>query len=379
MRRVLACILVMLSVFTFSSIGVSASTSGASPALSLQVQAKTIKAKKTYTIKVKIPKPYKKKDLVWKSNKPTIVSVNQNGKVKGHKRGSAVITVSIPKTRYKAKCTIYVGTPVSRVSLNTKAIVMDTSKQVFLKATVAPKNASNKKVLWESSNENILTVSKNGVITAHNLGFASVTAITQDGNKKAICNITVTKSPQQIQEEIEAEERKQEEEKQKQEEEKQKQEEEKQKQEEEKQKQEEERQKQITELTLEITYKNKEIADYENDIAQANLELQSYNNQITYLSTQLSSARAALAAAERGTAMQVYVDKVGWVWQQVVDSEEVNRCRSNVASYEKMINDYRILIESSNLTIQSCQRNIYQLKTEIASINEHIKLLREAA
>ena len=50
-----------------------------------------------------------------------------------------------------------------------------------LSATVAPSNADDKSVTWKSDNENVATVSANGVVTAHVAGEATVTCTTTDG------------------------------------------------------------------------------------------------------------------------------------------------------------------------------------------------------
>ena len=61
-----------------------------------------------------------------------------------------------------------------------------------IKATVTPSNATNKAVVWTSSNENVATVSAKGVVTAVSAGTATITATTMDGGFTATCTVTVT-------------------------------------------------------------------------------------------------------------------------------------------------------------------------------------------
>jgi len=59
-----------------------------------------------------------------------------------------------------------------------------------LTATFQPENATNKTVIWTSSDPDIATV-VNGVVTAVSVGEVTITATTEDGNHTAICKITV--------------------------------------------------------------------------------------------------------------------------------------------------------------------------------------------
>ena len=62
---------------------------------------------------------------------------------------------------------------------------------VQLTATVAPKNATNKQVNFSSDREEVATVDEEGKVTAKADGTAVVTVTTVDGNKTAICSVTV--------------------------------------------------------------------------------------------------------------------------------------------------------------------------------------------
>ncbi len=62
---------------------------------------------------------------------------------------------------------------------------------ITLVSTIEPSNATNKNVSWKSDNEEIVSVTKEGIISAKKQGNATITVITEDGNKQAICKITV--------------------------------------------------------------------------------------------------------------------------------------------------------------------------------------------
>ena len=80
---------------------------------------------------------------------------------------------------------------VTGVSLNESSITLDVGGSKTLTATVAPDNATNKKVRWTSDNETVATVSEDGVVTAVAGGTAVITATTHDGLFTASCTVTV--------------------------------------------------------------------------------------------------------------------------------------------------------------------------------------------
>lgn len=70
------------------------------------------------------------------------------------------------------------------------AMAPNATKQ--LKAVVYPTNATNKKVTWTSSNNDVATVDDTGHVTAKTVGTATITATTADGSCTDTCVVTVT-------------------------------------------------------------------------------------------------------------------------------------------------------------------------------------------
>ena len=57
---------------------------------------------------------------------------------------------------------------------------------------MSPANATNKSVVWKTSNNKVATVSRKGVVKGIGKGTAIITVIARDGsNKKATCKVTV--------------------------------------------------------------------------------------------------------------------------------------------------------------------------------------------
>jgi len=81
--------------------------------------------------------------------------------------------------------------PVTGVTLNHEVDTIALNSVISLVATIAPERASNKDVTWSSSDPKVASVNDNGGISAVGVGDADITVTTVDGNKTAVCKITV--------------------------------------------------------------------------------------------------------------------------------------------------------------------------------------------
>ncbi len=82
--------------------------------------------------------------------------------------------------------------PVEGISLNKEEMLLKKGETEALTAEIAPVAASNKTVLWKSSDENVAVVDENGVVTAVSAGNAVITAYAQaDETKSAECKVEV--------------------------------------------------------------------------------------------------------------------------------------------------------------------------------------------
>jgi len=80
---------------------------------------------------------------------------------------------------------------VTGISLNKNTTSLSVGATEQLTATIAPSNATNKQVSWESNNSAVAEVSASGLVTAKQAGTATITVRTTDGNKTATCVVTV--------------------------------------------------------------------------------------------------------------------------------------------------------------------------------------------
>ena len=91
-------------------------------------------------------------------------------------------------------CKGNVNTPiaVTSVTLDKATVTLVEQETVTLKATVKPEKATNKVVTWSSNKPDVAAVDKDGKVTAHKAGEATITVTTTDGGKTASCKVTVT-------------------------------------------------------------------------------------------------------------------------------------------------------------------------------------------
>lgn len=84
---------------------------------------------------------------------------------------------------------------VQSVELNKKYVTVSEGETVQLNVTVLPENASNKKIIWKSTDFSVATVI-NGIITANSTGETSVVVKSSDGtNVSDTCRVNVLPIP----------------------------------------------------------------------------------------------------------------------------------------------------------------------------------------
>lgn len=189
----------------------------ASPATMLNtdaaVKAKKITMAKKATIEVGAKKKLKvtvkpakaKVKITFRTSNSRIAKVNSKGVVKGMKTGQVTITAKakVGKKVLKAKQKITVkkkakqtpvATKVTSLTVKKYDITMNEGNIETMAVTVLPTNATNKKLKYTTSDNNVATVDNKGVITAIAQGSCKVTAETMDGSNRSISvNVTVTK------------------------------------------------------------------------------------------------------------------------------------------------------------------------------------------
>ena len=140
------------------------------------------------------------KNVTYATSNAAVATVSESGLVTAVAKGTADITVTTADGNKTAVCKVTVDiadqpttVAVTGVTLNkTEAILTAKDQTVQLTATVAPANATNKNVTYATSDEKVATVTPEGLVTAVAKGTADITVTTADGNKTAVCKVTVS-------------------------------------------------------------------------------------------------------------------------------------------------------------------------------------------
>ena len=140
------------------------------------------------------------KELSWKSSDSKVIKVNDDGSLEAVGVGTAEITA-----KHKAGVTGSIvlcvePTLATQVSLNTD---FDFSKRFHkgesftIQTSVLPLNATNQGVTFSSDDESVAKVSDKGVVTAVNVGTATITATSADGPSDTL-EVVVSPAPQKF-------------------------------------------------------------------------------------------------------------------------------------------------------------------------------------
>lgn len=134
------------------------------------------------------------KKVDWKSDDEAVATVSAEGVVTAHAVGQTIIhAIADDGGGAKAACTITVDpTKVASIALSSESLEIRKNHQAQLSATVAPANATDTRIVWSSTNENVAKVSEEGVVSAIAPGNAVIKATSQDGSQvEGTCQVKV--------------------------------------------------------------------------------------------------------------------------------------------------------------------------------------------
>ena len=141
--------------------------------------------------------------ISWSSTKPAVASVNNKGEVTAIAPGNAIIVVTTTDGQFEAFCNVTVNSqdiPVASISINESSpltLELDPNPSVkptptTLLYTILPADATNKDVVWTSSNPSVADVDDSGNVTPKTVGTTVISLTAVDGSgKTATCIVKV--------------------------------------------------------------------------------------------------------------------------------------------------------------------------------------------
>ena len=146
-----------------------------------------------YKLEAKVlPENATYKELQYETNNPEILTVNDDGNLIANSIGKATIWVKDYKGNCLKEFEIEVTKiPVDKITLDDKEVTLGKGQTYILNSRIEPVEATYTDVEWTSSDNSVVKI-ENRKITAVGTGTAKITAITDNGDKKAFCTFKVT-------------------------------------------------------------------------------------------------------------------------------------------------------------------------------------------
>ncbi len=132
----------------------------------------------------------------WISSDARVVQVTPgsglSAEIKGIGPGTATVTVITEDGDKRASAKVEVVVPVERVRLNLYEATLAPGEEMQFQAWVEPDEATDQRLLWESSNNAVAYVDEKGLTTARSTGQARIIARSAENSTLfAYCTLTV--------------------------------------------------------------------------------------------------------------------------------------------------------------------------------------------
>lgn len=148
--------------------------------------------------------------LTYESSDESVATVDENGNVTAVGVGDCIITTKIVADtsatnesadvdsemlvvpeNMSAETKVTVVKVIESITLNDSEGILTVGNKHKIDAVVEPEDATNKTVIWESSDDKVATVDENGNVTAQGTGQATITASSPNSEASASYELTV--------------------------------------------------------------------------------------------------------------------------------------------------------------------------------------------
>ena len=159
--------------------------------ITLNKNAATLEVGETFTIAAYVFPANADVVVTYTSSDAKIATVDADGVVTAVKDGTAVITATTANGKTSEfTVTVFTKVDVAGVTLSESSKTLTVGDAFTLTATVTPNNATDKTIVWSSSDMSVVTVDGNGKVTAVGVGSATITVTSVNG-KVATCTVVV--------------------------------------------------------------------------------------------------------------------------------------------------------------------------------------------
>ena len=148
------------------------------PRIPLQFVKDTLELNKCGKDQIKVTGDYE--TLTWSSSDSSTVEVDQSGNIHALKSGKATITAK-DNSGQTISCVVTVTNKLMNLTLNEKALDLKGKTEKKLSVTLTPNDADEEKLTWSSSNEGVVKVSEDGMLTPVSCGEATITVESKSG------------------------------------------------------------------------------------------------------------------------------------------------------------------------------------------------------
>lgn len=131
------------------------------------------------------------KTVTWTSSNTAVATVDQNGKVTALKDGTTQIKAAIGDKEAVCELTVK-EEPLTGIEIKENPLSILKNETKKLTVIYKPEDTTDDKdVTWESSDEKVAVVDKDGNVTGIKEGTAVIKAVTKDGKHEATTDVTV--------------------------------------------------------------------------------------------------------------------------------------------------------------------------------------------